>query len=1011
VASVSSPIIVGRDEELARIERALNDAASGRPQILFVSGEAGIGKSRLVREAIDRGRALGSLILHGSCLDIGQGWLPYLPVVEALRGLARDLTPEHLDYVLGAGRADLAKLLPALAAEEVGASPPAEANEPSLGERARLFERFIGLLGRMGETAPTLAVLEDVHWIDPATRDLLTFLVHNLTVEPVVAVMTVRTDELGKGHPVLAWLAELSRAPGAVRIDLPRLDRSAVTRQLEAIAGTTVDDAIMRRVWMRSEGNPLFAEELLSAELNVVVPARPPSLVDVLMARIGRLSPDGQVVLEALAVAGRPADERLLAPAVEQDVLIVGGHLREAAAQGIAIALPDGRYRFRHELLREVIEQELPAAQRRHLHARFAQELEGHRELAEPNPAGADGELAHHWAEADRPVEAYRSALAAAQAAEAVNAVDQAFGLLRSAIALEARLPDDQAPTRAQQIETRRRAADAADLAREFQEAIELLRDALALVEVSADPSTAGLIHARLGYLRWATGDGAASLEEHQEAVRLVPANPPSRARARVLAGLAGGLMSLGRWDESKAIAAQAIETAHEIDADAEESRSRTFLGSDLVALGEIESGLSELRKAHELALGVGPPDLVIATGYNLGLNLLLAGDGLDEAHRLATRMWELAREAGMERRFGMDLAALAGDALTRLGRWDEADTVTHDGLALAQRRRGGPYLAAVRARLAALRGGAGEAERRLSDIGDLSDEPDTAAFVAGVRSEAGLARDDPEDVVTLAAAGLESLGASSVTGNALWAAPLVALGLRALADLAETARASSDVKRMADLRKRVEPFATRLAGLGNAGLGGGGRAWIETAAAELARFEGKARPDAWGAATETWTSVPDPYLSAYAGYRAAEAGLRAEGIKADVGDGLRTAHRTAESLQAEPLRRAIEQLAGRARIDLAAGVAREAGPVAVEAASARAAPAHRLSVREVEVLRLVAAGRTNGEIAEELFITRKTAGVHVTHILDKLGVSNRVEAAMAAARLGILSAGEDLPA
>jgi predicted ATPase len=482
VASVSSPIIVGRDEELARIERAQGDAASGRPQILFVTGEAGIGKSRLVREAIDRARGGGSPILHGSCLDIGQGWLPYLPVVEALRGLARDLSPDRLNYVLGAGRADFARLLPGLALDDPPAMPD-EATEPSLGERARLFERFIGLLGRLGEGAPTLAVLEDVHWIDPATRDLLTFLVHNLTVERLVAVLTIRTDELGKGHPVLAWLAELSRAPGAVRIDLPRLERSAVTRQLEAIAGTTVDEAVMERVWARSEGNPLFAEELLSAELDVAAPPRPPSLVDVLLARIGRLSPDGQAVLEALAVVGRPAEERLLAPAIGQDELIVGDHLREATAQGITVLLPDGRYRFRHELLREVVERELPSGQRRHLHQRFAEELKVHPELAEPNPAGAHGELAHHWAEANRPVEAYRAALAAADAAEAVNAVEQAFELLRSAIALERHLPADVHPTAEQQIETRRRAADAADLAREFPQAIELLRGALSLVD------------------------------------------------------------------------------------------------------------------------------------------------------------------------------------------------------------------------------------------------------------------------------------------------------------------------------------------------------------------------------------------------------------------------------------------------------------------------------------------------------------------------------------------------
>jgi DNA-binding CsgD family transcriptional regulator len=467
--------------------------------------------------------------------------------------------------------------------------------------------------------------------------------------------------------------------------------------------------------------------------------------------------------------------------------------------------------------------------------------------------------------------------------------------------------------------------------------------------------------------------------------------------------------MGLGRWDESKTVAAEAAETARTMGADAEESRARTFLGSDLVALGEIDVGLAELQRAHELALRDGRSDLLIATGYNLALNLLLAADRFEESHQLAMRMWQVAGEVGLERRFGMDLAALAGDALIRLGRWDEADALTHDGLALAQRHRTSPYLAAVRARLAALRGARGEAEQRLSDIGDLADEPDTAAFVAAVRAEAALARDESGEAASIAHEALRSLAADNVTGNALWAAPLIALGVRALADLAETARAAHDAKWLATLRRDLEPFTARLAGLGGAGIGPGGLAWVATATAELSRFEGEARTRDWSAAVDAWRAIPDPYLAAYTAFRGAEAGLRAEGIRADVGDGLRAAHRTATTLRAQPLQRAIEELAGRARIDLAADQPVDVEPEVVPATGARgAAPTHRLSAREVEVLRLVAAGRTNGEIAEELFITRKTAGVHVTHILDKLGVSNRVEAAMAAARLGIASAGEE---
>jgi DNA-binding CsgD family transcriptional regulator len=192
--------------------------------------------------------------------------------------------------------------------------------------------------------------------------------------------------------------------------------------------------------------------------------------------------------------------------------------------------------------------------------------------------------------------------------------------------------------------------------------------------------------------------------------------------------------------------------------------------------------------------------------------------------------------------------------------------------------------------------------------------------------------------------------------------------------------------------------------------------AWVATATAEIARANGSATPESWTRAIAAWDAAPDPAEAAYARFRHAEDALRRSGVKADVAAELEAAWRTTVELGAAPLRAEIETLAGRARIKLEAGP--QAGAAAQEIDGARAAPEakggaraaspHGLSAREVEVLRLVAAGRSNGEIAERLFITRKTAGVHVTHILNKLGVSNRVEAAMAAARLGLVDATDD---
>jgi DNA-binding CsgD family transcriptional regulator/tetratricopeptide (TPR) repeat protein len=990
MAMRSSPIIVGRDDELARIDRALDAAAAGTPVLLLVRGEAGIGKSRLVREAVARAHARGSRVLHGGCLDLGGEGFPYLPVVEALRALARETPPEQLRALIGPALPDLAALLP-----ELRTSPEAGSSAGSGLDRARLFERFLGFLGRLGATAPAVAVVEDVQWIDPATRDLVTFLVRNVTSEHLVAVLTCRTDDLAPGHPVLAWMAELGRAPGAVRVDLDRLSRNEVGTQLEAIAEGPVADGVIDSVWRRSEGHPLFAEELL-ATLSTNGSAEKVSLVDVLLGRITSLDPETLRIVETLAVAGRPVDERLIGPLVDRSERDVGAALREATTRGVLVTLPDGRHAFRHELIREVVEAQLSTGERRELHERFARQLEERPDPADQSPAGREGELAYHWAAADRPVEAYRAAVAAAAAADRVHAFGDAQRLLERAIAFAAMLPPDSQPDRSELIDLHRRTAEAADLAGDFDVAIAHVREALSLLDVPSEPAIAGSLHARLGYLVWARGEAAAALDEHREAVRLVPAEPPSPERARVLGGLGGALMGLGRWAESRPVCEAAIECAVAAGAVAEESRARNMLGSDLVALGDIDGGLRELRESRRLA-GAGPTELQVVAAHNLALNLL-AADRLDEALAEASAARDVARDGGLERRYGMDLAALAGDVLIRLGRWDDADRATTEGLALDQRNRGTTYLAAVRARLLAGRGFVEEAQRRLGGIDRTSLEPDIAAFIARVEAEAGLNMGRPDDAVAATERGLTRLEGLD---DVLWGTPLVGLGLRGLAELAETARAGRDGSALDAAKERAEALRTRLAELSKRATTPSSKAWIAAARSESDRVDGTTTTEAWTAVAAAWDAVPDPPEAAYARYRVAETALRRSGVRADVAATLRAAHATADALLAAPLKASIEGLARRARVPLDE-VSPPSDQPAATTAPAREARPRGLSARELEVLRLVAAGRSNGEIAERLFITRKTAGVHVTHILDKLGVSNRVEAAMAAARLGL---------
>lgn len=996
-------ILVGRDDELALIANLRTEAAGGRPRLMLLSGEAGIGKSRLVAEAVRRAEDDGAMTLVGGCLDLGDGGSPYLPLAEALRRLARTTAADRLDWLLGAARGELARVVPELAAPvpagEGLPERPDPDRTPSAVDRARMYERFLGVLDRLGAEVPAVIVVEDVQWIDRATRDLITFLVRNVVSERLVTILTARTEELPRGDPVLAWLVEIGRAPGAVRRRLDRLDREDVARQVAAIDPTIHDTGLVDSIWRRSEGNPFFVEELVVAH-DRGAGAEPDSLVAMLTARLAGLAAEDRTVLDALAIGGRPLDERLLAAIVARSGSPppeLETALRRSIERGIIrVGEADGFLRFRHELLREIVERDLLPGQRRALHERFAELLEMRPELGAAAPADAAMDQARHWAAAGRPGRAYRASLAAADAAEAVNAYADTLDQLLRARRLAAELPIGERPQPEQELAIVRRAADAADLAGEVDRAIELTREALALTEPLADPVASGVLHSRLGYLYWAKGSGGRALDEHREAVHLVPADPPSAERARVLGALGGALMGAGRWAESRAVCLDAIACARAASASAEESRARNVLGSDLVALGEIEAGLDELRRARRMAAESGPPELLIVAHHNLTLNLL-AADAFEEALLEADAGRSVARGAGLARRYGPDLAALAADILIHLGRWDEAATAVDDGAALAPRGHPTVYLLAVGGRLAALRGDRQMAEERLARIDRAELDPDMAALVAAVRAELALLDGRASDAVADAT---EGLGRLTHLGDAVWSAPLIALGLRAAAELARLALARRDAAAATAIEEQARPLLEWQAWLGRTDAPGGVRAWALVAELEAGRLRGESEAAGWARASEAWDLLGDPYRAAEARLRAAEDALRAGGLRADVGEAVRAVHARATELGAKPLRDAAVAIARRARIDLASDVPGHgpaAGPVRRRARSL-------LSAREIEVLSLVADGRSNGEIAAQLFISRKTAAVHVTHILDKLGVTNRVEAAMTAARLGLVA-------
>src|SRR6266508_1864620 len=370
---VASPTLVGRVDELRILKAARSRAANGEPAVVLLGGEAGVGKTRLVTELAARCGADGTRVLSGGCVPVSAGGLPFTPIMEVLRVLLAELGPGGVRELAGPSWPELAWLLPAL-------GKPQTAGPPSQAAQARLFEVLLGLLGRLGEQAPLVLVLEDLHWADRSTRDLLAFLVRNLRREQVLLVASYRSDEPGQGR-LGPYLAELDRGGPVQRLELQRFDRAETIAQLTAILGAVPSNDLVDAVFARSEGNPFFTEELLAA-VRAGSGELPATVRDLLRGRV----------------------EALPAPAAHQLLVSRPGE--------------DG-YEVRHALLREVIEADLLPGERARLHAGYAHALTGRPELAAgDSPAVAAAELAAHWDAAGEPARALPARVQAGLTAE-----------------------------------------------------------------------------------------------------------------------------------------------------------------------------------------------------------------------------------------------------------------------------------------------------------------------------------------------------------------------------------------------------------------------------------------------------------------------------------------------------------------------------------------------------------------------------------------------------------------
>ena len=993
VSQVTTGRFVGRTQQLARLRQLLARAADGEPLVALVGGEAGVGKTRLVEQLAATAHGQGVRVLRGGCVPLGEEGLPFAPVTEALRGLAGQLDPAELAAVAGPARQELGRLLPDLPWGGEAAAGAAGAAVAGAGQ-GRLFELLLGVAERLAAGAPLLWVVEDLHWADRSTRDLLAYLATYLRSGRVLVVGSFRSDELHRLHPLRGLLAELARNRRVHRLELPRFTRTELAQQLAGLLGDQPPTPLIDDLYARSDGNPFFAEELLLAGGDPGV--LPPSLQEVLLTRVVRLGSGTQRLLQVAAAAGPGATQPLLAAVtgIDDQQLLEG--LREAVDQQLLRPEPGGEgYVFRHALLAEAVYGELLAGERVSLHGALAGALDAGLEGGGP-PASRAARLAYHWAAAGDQPRALTASVEAAAAAEQVHAFAEAQLQLERVLGLWDQVPDPVERAGMDRVGLLSRCAESAYAAGDPVRAAELVRHALALVDEGRQPQRAGLLHEQLARHLHMLGDPDA-LAEQQQAVRLVLPEP-SQGRVRVLGSLAHLLVVVDRLEEAQGLAEDAVAIAGQVGAVAEEAAARTALGGALVHLGDADAGLAQLAAAVRLATEADEA-LVMLRAIEQHSDGLLAAGRLEEAATVTLDGIPQARRLGLARSFGPILAANATQALVALGRWDQAEQVSRQGLEAVLSDAASVHLLLARAALELGRGDLDAAQARLQAVGRLLPASMPEAQEAGPLfcglAEVALWRGHLEQARQLVAEGV-----LLVAANPRHAAPLYALGLRVEADRAELARArhpgeaAPDDTAAATLLDRLGQAATGPAAAGLPELA----AWHALGLAERTRQQGPADPAAWAAAAAAWERLGQPYRVAYAGFRQAEALLATTGDRAAAVAVLGRAAAITGRLGARPLEGEVQALARRGRLDLgppAAAPAAAAGPPT---------PAQQLGLtpREVEVLALVAAGRSNRQIAQALFISPKTVGVHVSNILAKLGVTGRVEAATIAHRLGL---------